>query len=224
MIEVPDYKNNLYRFDAGKRILDSNYKIIKGNYVHKKAIIDWDNITIGKENIFGPMAVIGSSAQHKYYESSGKIEIGNKNIFSEFSVVSRPTIMTKKTIIADGNYFMSNSVIHHDCKVENNTIVCSNVSVAGSVTLMNGVYLGQNSSVHQFQILGSYSILGMNSCVTKKTQIFPGRKYVGVPCRDIGENKIGLDRSKISKEYLDNELRRYEVLKEKMNINLESIK
>jgi UDP-N-acetylglucosamine acyltransferase len=224
MIEIPDYKNNLYRFDAGKRILDSNYEIIKGNYVHKKAIIDWDNITIGKENIFGPMVVIGSSAQHKYYESSGMIEIGNKNIFSEFSVVSRPTIMTKKTIIADGNYFMSNSVIHHDCKVENNIIVCSNVSVAGSVTLMNGVYLGQNSSVHQFQILGSYSILGMNSCVTKKTQIFPGRKYVGVPCRDIGENKIGLDRNKISKEYLDKELRRYEVLKEKMNINLDFIK
>ena len=224
MIEIPDYKNNLYRFDAGKRILDSNYEIIKGNYVHKKAIIDWDNITIGKENIFGPMAVIGSSAQHKYYESSGKIEIGNKNIFSEFSVVSRPTIMTKKTIIADGNYFMSNSVIHHDCKVENNTIVCSNVSVAGSVTLMNGVYLGQNSSVHQFQILGSYSILGMNSCVTKKTQIFPGRKYVGVPCRDIGENKIGLNRNKISKECLDKELKRYEILKEKMKINLEFIK
>ena len=122
MIEIPDYKNNLYRFDAGKRILDSNYQIIKGNYVHKKAIIDWDNITIGKENIFGPMAVIGSSAQHKYYESSGKIEIGNKNVFSEFSVVSRPTVMTKKTIIEDGNYFMSNSVIHHDCKIENNTI------------------------------------------------------------------------------------------------------
>ena len=224
MIEIPDYKNNLYQLNLGKRILDSNYEIIKGNYVHKKAIIDWDNITIGEENIFGPMAVIGGSAQHKYYESSGKIEIGNKNVFSEFAVVSRPTIMTKKTIIADGNYFMSNSVIHHDCKVENNTIVCSNVSVAGSVTIMNGVYLGQNSSVHQFQILGSYSILGMNSCVTKNTQIFPGRKYVGVPCRDIGENKIGLNRSKITKEYLDKELNRYKVLKEKMKINLEFIK
>jgi UDP-N-acetylglucosamine acyltransferase len=224
MIEIPDYKNNLYQFNSGKRVLNSNYEIIKGNYVHKKAIIDWDNITIGEENIFGPMVVIGSSAQHKYYESSGKIEIGNKNIFSEFSIVSRPTIMTKKTIIADGNYFMSNSVIHHDCKVENNTIVCSNVSVAGSVTLMNGVYLGQNSSVHQFQILGSYSILGMNSCVTKKIQIFPGRKYVGVPCRDIGENKIGLDRSKISEEYLDKEIRRYKILVEKMKTVLEFIK
>ena len=132
--------------------------------------------------------------------------------------------MSKKTTIANENYFMSNSVIHHDCKVENNTIVCSNASVAGSVTLMNGVYLGQNSSVHQFQILGSYSILGMNSCVTKKTQIFPGRKYVGVPCRDIGENKLGLDRSKISKEHLDMELNRYKTLKEKMKLNLELIK
>ena len=148
----------------------SNFQLIKGNYVHKSAIVDWDNITIGVENIFGPMAIIGASAQHKYYESSGKIHIGNKNVFSEFCLISRPTLMTKKTIIADGNYFMSNSVIHHDCKIENDAIICSNVSIAGNVRLMNGVYLGQNSSVHQFQIIGSYSLLGMNSCVTKKTQ------------------------------------------------------
>ncbi len=216
MINIPDYKNNLYRLDNGKSILDNNYEIIKGNYVHKKAIVDWDNVTIGVENIFGPMAVIGGSSQHKYYKSSGKIDIGNKNVFSEFSVVSRPTLMTKKTSIADRNYFMSNSVIHHDCIIENDTIICSNVSVAGNVRLMNGVYLGQNSSIHQFQIIGSYSILGMNSCVTKKSNILPGRKYAGVPCRDIGQNKIGLDRNNIGKEDLKKEVNRFKRLKKKL--------
>jgi len=221
MVVIPDYKNNLYHLDAGKKVLNSNYELIKGNYVHKSAIVDWDNITIGVENIFGPMAIIGASAQHKYYESSGKIHIGNKNVFSEFCLISRPTLMTKKTTIANGNYFMSNSVIHHDCKIENDGIICSNVSIAGNVRLMNGVYLGQNSSVHQFQIIGSYSILGMNSCVTKKSHILPGRKYVGVPCRDIGQNQVGLNRSNISKEQITQEVSRFNRLKTQMEKTLE---
>ena len=224
MVVIPDYKNNLYHFDAGKKVLNSSYELIKGNYVHKSAIVDWDNITIGEENIFGPMAIIGASAQHKYYESSGKIHIGNKNVFSEFCLISRPTLMTKKTIIADGNYFMSNSVIHHDCKIENDSIICSNVSIAGNVTLMNGAYLGQNSSVHQFQIIGSYSLLGMNSCVTRKSNILPGRKYVGVPCRDIGQNQVGLNRSNISKEHMLQEVTRFKKLKIQMKKTVEFIK
>ena len=224
MVVIPDYKNNLYHLDAGKKVLNSNFQLIKGNYVHKSAIVDWDNITIGVENIFGPMAIIGASAQHKYYESSGKIHIGNKNVFSEFCLISRPTLITKKTTIADGNYFMSNSVIHHDCKIENDAIICSNVSIAGNVRLMNGVYLGQNSSVHQFQIIGSYSILGMNSCVTKKSHILPGRKYVGVPCRDIGQNQVGLNRSNISKEHIIQEVSRFKKLKTQMEKTLEFIK
>ena len=224
MVVIPNYKNNLYHLDAGKKVLNSNYELIKGNYVHKSAIVDWDNIIIGVENIFGPMAIIGASAQHKYYESSGKIHIGNKNVFSEFCLISRPTLMTKKTTIADGNYFMSNSVIHHDCKIENDAIICSNVSIAGNVRLMNGVYLGQNSSVHQFQIIGSYSLLGMNSCVTKKSNILPGRKYVGVPCRDIGQNQVGLNRSNISKEHILQEVTRFKELKTQMKKTLEFIK
>lgn len=223
MVFIPDYKSNLYHLSAGKKVLNSDYDLIKGNYVHKNAIVYWDNITIGVENIIGPMAIIGASAQHKYYESSGKIHIGNKNVFSEFCLISRPTLMTKKTTIADGNYFMSNSVIHHDCKIENDAIICSNVSIAGNVRLMNGVYLGQNSSVHQFQIIGSYSILGMNSCVTKKSHILPGRKYVGVPCRDIGQNQVGLNRNNISKEHLIQEVSRFKRLKTQMEKTLEFI-
>ena len=36
---------------------------------------------------------------------------------------------------------------------EDNTIICSNVSIAGHTHIMNGAYLGQNSSVHQFQVI-----------------------------------------------------------------------
>ena len=216
MLLIPNYKDNLYSTVNGKRVLNKAFELIEGNYVHKNAIIDWDNIIIGKGNIFGPMSVIGGAAQHKYYITSGTLKIGNNNIFSDCSVISRPTSLTNETIIGDRNHFMSNSIIHHDCIIENDTVVCSNVSVAGSVRIMNGVCLGQNSSVHQFQIVGSYSILGMNSCVTKKSNIIPGRKYVGVPCRDIGENIIALERCNIKSKHLDEEIIRFQKLQKQM--------
>ena len=36
------------------------YKKIKGNLVHKSAVINWNNINIGKGNIIGPYVVIGT--------------------------------------------------------------------------------------------------------------------------------------------------------------------
>ena len=35
-------------------ILDNNYELIKDNFVHKKAFINWDNLVIGTGNVFGP--------------------------------------------------------------------------------------------------------------------------------------------------------------------------
>ena len=49
--------------------------------------------------------------------------------------------MTEKTVIGDGNYFMSGSIIHHDCEIEDNVVICSNVSIAGNVTIIK-VQLG----------------------------------------------------------------------------------
>ena len=210
---ISNYKDYLYITNGTKKKLNDHYIMIKNNYVHKNAIINWDYIKIGKGNIFGPMCVIGGAAQAKYSHTLGKIKIGNDNIFSEFCVVTRPSSILKKTIIGDRNHFMSNSTVHHDCIIENDVVICSNVSVAGNVMLMNGANLGQNSSVHQFQIVGSYSILGMNSCITKRSNIIPGRKYVGCPCREISENTIGLERFKISLEQLKDEILRHNKLR-----------
>ena len=48
---------------------------------------------------------------------------------------------------------MSHSIIHHDCIIEDNTIICSNVSVAGHVRIMNGAYLGKIHLFINFKLL-----------------------------------------------------------------------
>ena len=41
------------------------FKKIKGNLIHPTAIINWDELIIGKGNIIGPYVVIGNKAQWK---------------------------------------------------------------------------------------------------------------------------------------------------------------
>ena len=41
-----------------------DFKKIKGNLIHKTAIINWKKLKIGKGNIIGPYVVIGTDAQH----------------------------------------------------------------------------------------------------------------------------------------------------------------
>ena len=61
------------------------FKKIKGNLIHKSAIINWDKVKIGTNNIIGPYCIIGSDAQHTSERSSGYISIGNKNIIRVYN-------------------------------------------------------------------------------------------------------------------------------------------
>ena len=74
-------------------------------------------------------------------KSNGKIYIGNNNVFNEYVNIHRPTKQKKKTIIGDNNYIMNSSTIDHDCYIENNVVMSSNVILGGGVRVMNGAQL-----------------------------------------------------------------------------------
>ena len=89
-------KNYLLRSEIKKNILIMlKFKKIKGNLIHPTAIINWDELIIGKGNIIGPYVVIGNKAQWKNKKNSGKIKIGNKNIFFEYTNIHLPTTLKK---------------------------------------------------------------------------------------------------------------------------------
>lgn len=193
-----------------------NFKKIKGNFVHKTAVINWKKIKIGKGNTIGPYVVIGNSAQWPKKKSSGLIYIGNNNTFNEFCNIHLPTSLTKKTYIGNNNYFMNSTTIDHDCIIEDNIVLSSGAILGGNVHVMVGAQLGIRSSIHQNQIIGSYSIIGMNSFVTKKLKVEPGFKFYGKPAKKKTKNLIGLKRNKIDNVKLKFELKRF---KELMNTN-----
>ena len=192
-----------------------NYKKIKENIVHPTAIIDWKNVILGKNNIIGPYVVIGNHAQHPKQKSFGKITIGNNNTFNEYCNVHLPTKLSLETLIGNNNYFMNSTTIDHDCIIEDNVILSSNVILGGNVHIMKGAKLGIRTSVHQNQIIGSYTMIGMNSVITKNKTIIPGYVYFGNTVKKIKINTIGLKRNKINSDILKKENIRFMKLNKK---------
>ena len=185
----------------------------KNNQIHPTAIINWNKVQLGKGNIIGPYSCIGMDAMTYSQKSEGLVKIGNNNIIREFTTIHLPTKSSKNTCIGNDNFFMCNSHVSHDCQIENNTTIAVGVVLNGHVNIMVGSYIGSGVVVHQYQTIGSYSIVGMNSTVTKKSVIKPGGKYIGSPTKFIGINQIALDKYNISKEELEEELIRYESIK-----------
>ena len=188
------------------------FKKIRGNLIHETAVINWKKLDIGKNNIIGPYVVIGNRAQHPNAKSVGKIYIGNNNTFNEYCNVHLPTILSKKTTIGNNNYFMNSTTIDHDCFIEDQVVLSSGVTLGGNVRVMKGAQLGIRSSIHQNQIIGSYSIIGMNTIVTKKLKVVPGFKFCGKPAKKKTKNKLALKRNKISNKELQKEINRFKDL------------
>ena len=187
---------------------------MKNNIIHPTAIIDWEKLEIGSGNIIGPYVCIGGDALHVKLKSDGLIKIGSNNTFREFTTVHLPTNISRVTEIGDDNYFMCNSHVSHDCLLGDHITVCVGAVLNGHVNVMSGAYIGSGVSIHQFQTIGAYSILGMNTTVTKNCDIIPGGKYVGSPAKYIGPNSVALEKNGISEEALEVQIRNYRALRD----------
>lgn len=190
-----------------------NYKKIRGNLVHETAIINWNKLKIGRNNLIGPYVIIGENPQHPREKPSGNIYIGSKNVIREFSKIFLPTKLKKKTVINNNCYFMSSNIIDHDCYIEDNVVLSSNVILGGNVYIMKKTQLGIKTIVHQNQVLGSYSMFGMGSIITKKLIAYPGKTYFGSPAKKIKTNKLLMKRENINNQLIKNENIRFNKLK-----------
>jgi sugar O-acyltransferase (sialic acid O-acetyltransferase NeuD family) len=83
--------------------------------------------------------------------------------------------------LGDRVFVLSGSVINHDNRLEDNVVLCSNVSLAGGVHVEADCYLGQASTVRQFLRIGRGSLIGMGSVVV--ADVPPNSVMVGNPAR-----------------------------------------
>ena len=153
-VEIGPYCHLIGPLRIGKNSIISSYCYIKGPAI------------IGERNRFNPNCVIGTQPESKGKDATGSISIGNDNTFTEFTVITHGT-SREGTRIGDGNFFLRNVHISHDCNLGNDVTLAHNVVLAGHVSVQDGANIGISSSIHQFSTIGAYSMIGMNSVVTK---------------------------------------------------------
>ena len=189
-----------------------DYINYKDNKIHKTAIVDFKNLTIGTGNIIGPYSIIAGEAQHSKKKTVGKVVIGNNNIFREFFSIHRPVEKKGITKIGNKSVFFSNVQINHDCILEDNIYIASNCVLGGHVYVMKGASFGFGVIIHPKKTIGSYSMLGMGSVVLKKNKIEPGKTYAGNPAQFIKDNNHGLKIKSINLKVIESERKRYKNL------------
>lgn len=205
------------------------------NFIHPTAIVE-EGVYLGNNNYIGPFCYlkkgvfigdnnrfeaycsIGTEAEHKDFFNSPDPEngvftviIGDNNVFREYVTVNRGT--QQLTFIGSNVIMLRNSHVGHDSTIEDNVTLSCNVLIGGHSIIMKGANMGLGSICHQFSTIGPYSIIGMGGIVTKKSEIFPAKKYVGNPVKCIGDNTIALERNNISEKDLNNLIDEYNLLK-----------
>lgn len=185
------------------------------NVIHPSAVIDeaailgQDNyigpycyigpgVSIGSNNRFEAYVSLGTPAEHRdyFHKTPGKVSIGSGNVIREFVTINGGT--TESTTVGDNNIFLRGTHLGHDVIVENRCNFSCNVLIGGSTIVCEGANLGLSAVVHQHRVIGAFSMIGMNSSVTRNT--IPFVVAFGSPCTPQKINRVGLLRGGVSEE------------------------
>lgn len=183
---------------------------------------------IGSGNRIFPFASMGLDPQDmKYAGERTSLEIGDGNVFREFVTVHRGTAQGGGvTRIGSHNLLMAYVHIAHDCRLEDHIVMANGASLAGHVQIGEHAVVGAFCGVHQFTRIGAHSFLGAYTLINK--DILPYSKTSSPrPATLLGANRIGLERSGLGRENIDELEQAFRLLcRSKLNTSqaLEAIK
>lgn len=157
-----------------------------GNIIRAGAVI-CEGVEIGNNNYIGPGCIIGDYPEKiGFFGKFGRVLIGNGNRFTKQVTIDSGT--EKVTIIENNTIFLKNAHVGHDAYIRSGVTLSCNVCIGGHTEVGERTNFGLGAVAHQRLIIPADCMVGMNSTITKKTVLQRGRKLVGSPARDIGEN------------------------------------
>jgi UDP-N-acetylglucosamine acyltransferase len=182
---------------------------------------------IGDDCIIYPFTTIGLAPQDtKYKNEKTMVRIGNNNIIRENVTIHRASVDGDgQTEIGDNNFIMAYSHIAHDCKIGNSTIMANATTLAGHVEVEDFAVIGGLVAIHQFARIGTYSMIGGVSGVSK--DIPPYTTASGNRAKLYGLNTTGLKRNGIKESAIKDLKCAYKILfRSKLTFNeaLEKVK
>ena len=174
--------------------------------------------TMGAANTVSSGTVIGSDPLDKNFKGERSyLSIGDGNIIREHFTISRATKPEAATVIGDRNYIMTAGHIAHDCRIGNETVICSNVLIAGYCEIGDKAYLSGGVMVHQYCRVGTLALISGNTRMNVDAP--PYFIYKGFDPDPHGVNVVGLKRAGFSLQQIRNLKNAYQIIY-KMGLHL----
>ena len=168
---------------------------------------------IGAHNTFFPFSSIGLAPQDLTYAGEPtRLEIGEHNTVREFVTINRGTVKGGGvTRVGDHNLIMAYVHIAHDCEIGNHIIMANAATLGGHVTVGDWANVGALCPVHHFVRIGTHSIIGGGSTITRDVLPF-SKTSAERGTHAYGLNAVGLERRGFSKERIKKLHHAYKVL------------
>jgi UDP-N-acetylglucosamine acyltransferase len=191
-------------------IVEDDVIIGEGTKISHNAFVA-NGARIGKHCMVHHSAVVANVPQDLKFVGTEKtfVEIGDHTTIREFATVHRATIHSYKgnagthdgvTRVGSHCLIMAYAHVAHDCAVGDYVVLSNGVQVAGHCTIESFVTVGGLTGIHQFSMVGAYSMVGAVLLVSKD---IPPYSLIGSePPRFIGINRIGLERRGFSVELI----------------------
>lgn len=159
-------------------IIDERVKLGKNNVILPYTVI-YGPTEIGDNNILGPHTIIGTPGQDtrnpRYDSSNCPIFIGDNNIIREFTAVQKPCY-EKETRMMNDVFLMQSVHISHDALLEDKVVITPMCVLGGISKILKGANLGMGCNIHQYSVIGQYSIVATGSAVVKN--VMPFSRYI----------------------------------------------
>jgi UDP-N-acetylglucosamine acyltransferase len=155
-------------------LIEGKVKLGQNNEILPYSVL-YGPLEIGDNNLIGPHVIIGTSGEDtkdpRYDASNNLIKIGNNNIIREYSVIQKPRY-EDSTQIGNDAYLMTGAYVPHDAILYDGVTLSPHVAIGGISRLMKSCTIGMGASVHQYSIIGQYSMVAANSAVIKNVKPF----------------------------------------------------
>ncbi|MDP0589810.1 MAG: acyl-ACP--UDP-N-acetylglucosamine O-acyltransferase [Candidatus Endonucleobacter bathymodioli] len=192
-------------------LIGDEVEIGAGTIIHSHVVIKGPT-RIGRDNRIFQFSCVGEDCQDKKYNGERTcLEIGDNNVIREGCTLHRGTAQDEgSTCVGNDNLLMAYVHVAHDCVIGNGCVLANNSILGGHVKIGDGVILGGCSGIHQFAVIGSYSMAAGHSAIFKDIPAFV--MVSGNPAKAHGMNFEGMRRNGYSTELIQTLKQSYKII------------
>lgn len=183
-------------------VIGDGVKIGRGTVLHNHVTLQGP-LTMGRDNVVYPYAVIGGDPQdRKFKGSETEVVIGDRNKFREHCTIHRGTEQGGgRTLIGSDCLVMVGVHIAHDCTIEDQVVIANGTMLGGHCHVEFGVGIGGGAGIHHFTTVGTLAFIGGLSRIAK--DVPPFLVVEGTPAEPRKVNTTALMRHRWPSDDID---------------------